>query len=44
MKIIERIFENVVLALCFLLMVMPIVVRKYLLEMKDWVRDTIREL
>jgi len=36
MKTIERLIEGIVLAFCFLLFVMPIVIRKYLLEIRDW--------
>jgi len=44
MKTIERIIENIILALCFLLLVMPIAIRKYLLEIRDWVSELMKDL
>ena len=39
MKTIERIFENIFLAFCFLLFVIPQIIRKYLLEMRDCINE-----
>ena len=39
MKIIERIFENIFLTLGFMLLVMPQIIRKYLLEMRDCINE-----
>lgn len=41
MKIIEKIIEDIILALCFLLLVIPIIIRKCLLEMRDWMDEKI---
>ena len=44
MKIIERIFENFILAICFVLITLPEIIYCEYLEIRDKVLDTIREL